>query len=170
MITNEEIRQAFAKKYGAKPVTVLGTVAAVDESAKTCDIDDDGLVMYGIRLQCVTDAAGGILCVPKKGAAALVVQIEGGDGWMLADCAEYEKIIINGGVNGGLIKINDLVGKINAIEKQVEKLKDMLANNLSPYESTFMGLMATEMTPKIGALGETLATDRKDIEDTTVTH
>ncbi len=168
MTTNEEIRQAFAKKYGAKPVTVLGTVAAVDESAKTCDIDDDGLVMYGIRLQCVTDAAGGILCVPKKGAAALVVQIEGGDGWMLADCAEYEKIIINGGVNGGLIKINDLINRLNVLEKSLNDLKQVFSTTwvVAPQD----GGAALKSAAANWAADTITETKAEDIEDTTVKH
>ncbi len=168
MTTNEEIRQAFAKKYGAKPVTVLGTVAAVDESAKTCDIDDDGLVMYGIRLQCVTDAAGGILCVPKKGAAALVVQIEGGDGWMLADCAEYEKIIINGGVNGGLIKINDLINRLNVLEKSLNDLKQVFSTTwvVAPQD----GGAALKSAAANWAADTITETKAEDIEDSTVKH
>ena len=168
MTTNEEIRQAFAKKYGAKPVTVLGTVAAVDETAKTCDIDDDGLVMYGIRLQCVTDAAGGILCVPKKGAAALVVQIEGGDGWMLADCAEYEKIIINGGGNGGLIKINDLINRLNVLEKSLNDLKQVFSTTwvVTPQD----GGAALKSAAATWAAKTITETKAEDIEDTTVTH
>ncbi len=168
MTTNEEIRQAFAKKYGAKPVTVLGTVAAVDESAKTCDIDDDGLVMYGIRLQCVTDAAGGILCVPKKGAAALVVQIEGGDGWMLADCAEYEKIIINGGGNGGLININDLINRLNVLEKSLNDLKQVFSTTwvVAPQD----GGAALKSAAANWAADTITETKAEDIEDTTVKH
>ena len=168
MTTNEEIRQAFAKKYGAKPVTVLGTVAAVDEKAKTCDIDDDGLVMYGIRLQCVTDAAGGILCVPKKGAAALVVQIEGGDGWMLADCAEYEKIIINGGVNGGLININDLINRLNVLEKSLNDLKQVFSTTwvVAPQD----GGAALKSAAANWAADTITETKAEDIEDTTVKH
>lgn len=168
MTTNEEIRQAFEKKYGAKPVTVLGTVAAVDESAKTCDIDDDGLVMYGIRLQCVTDAAGGILCVPKKGAAALVVQIEGGDGWMLADCAEYEKIIINGGVNGGLIKINDLINRLNVLEKSLNDLKQVFSTTwvVAPQD----GGAALKSAAAKWAADTITETKAEDIEDSTVKH
>lgn len=168
MTTNEEIRQAFAKKYGAKPVTVLGTVAAVDESAKTCDIDDDGLVMYGIRLQCVTDAAGGILCVPKKGAAALVVQIEGGDGWMLADCAEYEKIIINGGGNGGLIKINDLINRLNVLEKSLNDLKQVFSTTwvVAPQD----GGAALKSAAANWAADTITETKAEDIEDSTVKH
>lgn len=168
MTTNEEIRQAFAKKYGAKPVTVLGTVAAVDETAKTCDIDDDGLVMYDIRLQCVNDAAGGILCVPKKGAAALVVQIEGGDGWMLADCAEYEKIIINGGGNGGLIKINDLINRLNVLEKSLNDLKQVFSTTwvVTPQD----GGAALKSAAATWAAKTITETKAEDIEDTTVTH
>lgn len=168
MTTNEEIRQAFAKKYGAKPVTVLGTVAAVDEKAKTCDIDDDGLVMYGIRLQCVTDAAGGILCVPKKGAAALVVQIEGGDGWMLADCAEYEKIIINGGGNGGLIKINDLINRLNVLEKSLNDLKQVFSTTWVVV--TQDGGAALKSAAAKWAADTIIETKAEDIEDSTVKH
>ena len=169
MATTDELRRALQQRYGEKPVTILGTIAAVDETAKTCDIDDDGLMMYGIRLQSVTNAAAGILKVPKKGAAALAVKIEDGDGFMLLDCAEYDKIIINGGGNGGLINIESLVDKINAVEKQVEAIKDIFANQwTATYESALKTLFTTATTT--GALSETLNTSASDIEDTTVTH
>jgi len=132
MATTDELRQALQQKYGEKPVTVLGSISAVDETTKTCDLDDDGFMMYGIRLQCVTDAVSGILKVPKVGAQALAVKIEDGDGFLLLDCAEYEKIIINGGNNGGLINIESLVEKINAIEKDINNLKDVFSKSWTP--------------------------------------
>lgn len=168
MATTDELRQAFERRYGEKPVTILGTIAAVDESTKTCDLDDDGLMMYGIRLQSVTNAAAGILKVPKKGTAALAVKIEDGDGFMLLDCAEYEKIIINGGNNGGLINIESLVNKINAIEKDINALKNIFKTTwvVAPQDGG-----AALKTAAATWAGQTIAQTRTaDIEDTTVTH
>lgn len=165
MTTTNELRRAFQQKYGEKPVTILGTIAAVDENSKTCNIDDDGFMMYGIRLQSVTNAAAGILKVPKIGAQALAVKIEDGDGFMLLDCAEYDKIIFNGGTNGGLINIQRLVDKINAIEKQVEALKKIFKAWQPVYEQSLQTAIkgSNDLAPK-------LETQTKDLEDTTVTH
>lgn len=165
MTTNEQLRTALARRYGSKPVTILGTIVAVDETAKTCDIDDDGLVMYGIRLQCVTNAPAGILCIPKEGAAAIAVKIEDTDSYMLLNCAEYSKIIFNGGNNGGLINIQSLVDKINAIEKQVEALKKIFKAWQPVYEQSLQTAIkgSNDLAPK-------LETQTKDLEDTTVTH
>lgn len=168
MATTDELRQAFERRYGEKPVTILGTIAAVDETAKTCDIDDDGLMMYGIRLQSVTNAAAGILKIPKCGAAALAVKIEDGDGFLLLDCAEYEKIIINGGNNGGLINIESLVEKINAIEKDINNLKNVFSISWTPVAQD--GGAALKTAAATWASRSITETKSADIEDTTITH
>ena len=168
MATTDELRRALQQRYGEKPVTILGTIAAVDETAKTCDVDDDGLMMYGIRLQSVTNAAAGILKVPKKGAAALAVKIEDGDGFMLLDCAEYDKIVINGGGNGGLINIESLVDKINAIEKNINDLKNIFSTGWVPV--TQDGGAALKTAAATWASQSITQTQTADIEDTTVTH
>ena len=169
MTTTNELRRAFQQKYGEKPVTILGTIAAVDENSKTCNIDDDGFMMYGIRLQSVTNAAAGILKVPKIGAQALAVKIEDGDGFMLLDCAEYDKIIFNGGNNGGLINIQSLVNKINAIENDLNSLKTVFKTTWIPATSPDSGaaLKAAAAT----WAGQTISkTQTKDLEDKTITH
>ena len=168
MATTDELRRALQQRYGEKPVTILGTIAAVDETAKTCDIDDNGLTMYGIRLQSVTNAAAGILKVPKKGAAALAVKIEDGDGFMLLDCAEYDKIVINGGGNGGLINIESLVDKINAIEKDINNLKNVFKTTWTPVAQD--GGAALKTAAATWASQSITQTQTADIEDTTVTH
>lgn len=167
MTTTNELRRAFQQKYGEKPVTILGTIAAVDENSKTCNIDDDGFMMYGIRLQSVTNAAAGILKVPKIGAQALAVKIEDGDGFMLLDCAEYDKIIFNGGNNGGLINIESLVNKINAIENDLNSLKTVF-KSWTPI--TQDGGSALKTAAADWADQTITKTKTKDLEDKTITH
>ena len=167
MTTTNELRRAFQQKYGEKPVTILGTIAAVDENSKTCNIDDDGFMMYGIRLQSVTNAAAGILKVPKIGAQALAVKIEDGDGFMLLDCAEYDKIIFNGGTNGGLINIESLVNKINAIENDLNSLKTVF-KSWTPVAQD--GGSALKTAAADWADQTITKTKTKDLEDKTITH
>ena len=167
MTTTNELRRAFQQKYGEKPVTILGTISAVDENSKTCNIDDDGFMMYGIRLQSVTNAAAGILKVPKIGAQALAVKIEDGDGFMLLDCAEYDKIIFNGGNNGGLINIQSLVNKINAIENDLNSLKTVF-KSWTPVAQD--GGSALKTAAADWADQTITKTKTKDLEDKTVTH
>lgn len=167
MTTTNELRRALQQKYGEKPVTILGTIAAVDENSKTCNIDDDGFMMYGIRLQSVTNAAAGILKVPKIGAQALAVKIEDGDGFMLLDCAEYSKIIFNGGNNGGLINIQSLVNKINAIENDLNSLKTVF-KSWTPVAQD--GGSALKTAAADWADQTITKTKTKDLEDKTVTH
>lgn len=167
MTTTNELRRALQQKYGEKPVTILGTIAAVDENSKTCNIDDDGFMMYGIRLQSVTNAVAGILKVPKIGAQALAVKIEDGDDFMLLDCAEYSKIIFNGGNNGGLINIESLVNKINAIENDLNSLKTVFKSWTPVTQDGGSALKTAAAT----WAGQTISkTQTKDLEDKTVTH
>lgn len=170
MTTTNELRRALQQKYGEKPVTILGTIAAVDENSKTCNIDDDSFMMYGIRLQSVTNAAAGILKVPKIGAQALAVKIEDGDGFMLLDCAEYDKIIFNGGTNGGLINIQSLVNKINAIENDLNSLKTVFKTTWIPPTSSPDSGAALKAAAADWADQTITKTKTKDLEDKTVTH
>lgn len=165
MLTNEELREGFIRKFGSKPVTILGTVVEVHEPDNTCDLDDDGLLMCGVRLQSITDSKAGILKIPKVGAVAIAVKIEDDDGFMLLDSSEYDSIVLNGGENGGLVIVGNLVEKINAIEKQVEAFKSIFKQWVPVYESALKTSITTSAD-----LMSSLKTTIEDLENTSITH
>lgn len=132
-MTADEIRRQLREQYGKTSATILGKVKDVDEQHRTCTLDDDGLEMPGIRLQCITDKDKGICIFPKENSLALAVCVEGNEDWMIVDCSEIDKIRIDVGqsnievkdseivINGGSIgmaKTDKVTEKINALEQR----------------------------------------------------
>lgn len=178
MLTDAEIRQMLADFVGRQKPTVLGKVAAVDEQAGTCDVDDDGAVYFGVRLQCIAPNIKGIRLLPKIGTMAIALQVEDRDDWVLVSAAEYDTIKIdadtllqiNGGFNGGLAIMGVLIERINRLETA---LKDH-QHGYIPYPGGSAGPpVATTPATALAPPNITLVfnnTLRSELENTKVTH
>lgn len=115
---------------------LLITQAVVkDVSGETCTVTIGKLDVTGVRLKATSvKSDGSMLVTPKAGSAVLVGSLSGD----LRDLAvisvdEAEKveisgeIIFNGGDNGGMTLSGELVKKLNAIENDVNSLKQALS-------------------------------------------
>lgn len=179
-MTEDEIRRQLRAQFGGSNATVLGKVKEVDEPSRTCTIEDDGVEMPGIRLQCITDGSKGVAVFPKVGAQALAVSIEGNDGWMVVACSEIDKIRIDVGqsnleikdgeiaVNGGTVgmtKTDKLTEKINALEQRCNDIVTALQGviiTLAP-SGTFPLAPYFTMSP-------VTTTSQNELEDTKIKH
>jgi hypothetical protein len=114
---------------------VTAKVLEVDESAQTIKADDQ-FEIYDIRLKSIIDnKEASIIVIPKKSSyvilgrietqyfvlkvneiAKILIVLEGG----LKIEMKNDSIIINDGKLGGLIKIDDLVSKINNLEDRLK--------------------------------------------------
>lgn len=90
--SEQEIRDLLHSSLKSKPITVLASVKSVDTAKRTCSIDDDGVVMYGVRLQPITQGSAGITVYPKVGAQVLCAKIEEGDDYMLLHASDIDKV------------------------------------------------------------------------------
>ncbi len=106
--THNDIRNQLEQALKGQPVTIIGRVAKVNESDRTCDIDNDGITIYGVRLQSIVGGNGGVVVYPSVGSQALCLRIEESDSYMVVSASEVDQIIINGGQNGGLLNISSL--------------------------------------------------------------
>lgn len=106
--THNDIRTQLEQALKGQPVTIIGRVAKVNESDRTCDIDNDGITIYGVRLQSIVGGNGGVVVYPSVGSQALCLRIEESDSYMVVSASEVDQIIINGGQNGGLLNISSL--------------------------------------------------------------
>ncbi len=182
--SEQEIRDLLHSSLKSKPITVLASVKSVDTAKRTCSIDDDGVVMYGVRLQPITHGTTGITIYPKVGAQVLCAKIEEGDDYMLLHASEVDKVEVaigqssitiesdkielNGGNNDGLIKIADLTSKLNA-------LVDWCANHT--HSGVITAVSGGSGAPAVGTPGNTATPtsqpqkfDKSNYEDTAVTH
>ena len=116
MQPEQRLIQNIRKAVGPSPMTVYqGIVASVE--GITCTVTFGSLDVSGIRLrasQAENDSQ--ILMVPRTGSAVIVCSLSGD----LSDLAviavdEVERIEINGGRLGGLINIEQLTEKLNAL-------------------------------------------------------
>lgn len=109
-------------------------VVKVDEDEKTMDVKvlSDELEMYDVQL-----GTGSVVLYPKVGTMCLVGLIEGLDtDGILISATEIDKmevtagteILLNGGENGGLINIEALTDKINALVDSFNNHTHMLAS------------------------------------------
>lgn len=133
MWTEDEVRRLLAQFIGVNKPTLLATVKSVDKSENTCVIDDDGTELPGIRLRCITGENNGIVAYPKKGAYVLCVKVEDTEEWSVIKASEYESIemtieslVINGGYNGGLVKIDAMIDWMQKVYSDLQTLKTQL--------------------------------------------
>jgi hypothetical protein len=126
------IREAI-RKISSQDVfeSVLGTVTEIDQDNKTCTVKpvDDLPDLLEVRLSAVVSPESGIVAVPSIGSFVIVGQTarEQPHILMMSEIDSYQLIAndtiqFNDGENGGLVKVSDLVSKLNAIEDKVNEL------------------------------------------------
>lgn len=124
---------------GAKENELLGgkvVAGSVDESAMTCSVDimlmDEPV--EGVLLNVTESNVKGLVPIPEDNSNVWLGWIDGE--LCVLKCAKVKKVLVdvpqvlvtcndvqfNGGKNGGLIKIEDLVSKMNRLEDKVNDL------------------------------------------------
>ena len=119
---------------------MLGTVVSVDKTNNTCEVDVDGNEFGNVRLQSVVDTGRkGCRFYPAIESDVLIVPINENGDWEVRLFSEIEQVlfqigdmmfdfsanglILNGGQLGGMVKLEDLVSKINTFESDLNTLK-----------------------------------------------
>lgn len=148
MITDEEFRQglaAFIRRVSPAGSTLLAKVQSVDEGEGVCVLVDDSngseVVYPDVRLRPVVDGSEGITMYPNNDTWAVAVRIEDSEDWLLLAAGTMYKyrikvgattieltndgLVMNGGAFGGLVKLDALVSKLNAVERDLNTLKNI---------------------------------------------
>ena len=133
MDTYAEIARAIKAITGGNGGTALFTAEVKSVEGETCTVLVGELEVPDVLLTPADEGADGkLLITPKEGSQVTVADLSGGELRHLAvvHWGEVEKISLtadsielNGGDNGGLVKIEALTDKINNIEKDINKLK-----------------------------------------------
>lgn len=162
-----------------KDIEILqGKVIAVHEDSLTVDIElEPDVVRYNVRLRAVVDDDTGLYLLPAMKSYCTIAKIEGGQEHVLIKTSKLDKVILkikeqsihasadgfvfNEGKLKGLVKIDDLVSKLNALENKV--------NNLITWSSTHMHTGVTTGTgtsgTAVGVTGTLTNTTIKDLEN-----
>jgi hypothetical protein len=143
--------------------TIVCTVKEVNNTLCVCEpIDQDLPDIANVRL-CAEEEDAVILPVPKIGSQVIVVDTLDGGGY-IAMFGELQSIYLRGDQYGGLIKIEKLVERINAIENKISGI--IQGFNLHTHTETG-GATSTPISVLNDNLG---TTNRSDLENTNVKH
>ncbi len=109
------------ERVSTKPV--IAEVIEVNGHLCDCDPIDDSGTLFDVRLQTSDDS--GVLIVPKVGSKVIVTMVNTTLGYV--SCyGEVEEIIFLNGDNGGVVKVSDLVTKLNNLENDINNLKSLI--------------------------------------------
>lgn len=144
-------------------------VSIQDDTTCTVKLEDD-LQLSDVRLRSVVNSEkSGIVITPAVGSVVLVADLSGGKLSSMAVImySEIDKIEINGGKNGGLINIEDLVSHINTIEDDINNLKTAMSG-WTPTPKDGGAALKGAVTSWAGQ--SITKTKKSDIEDDKIKH
>lgn len=163
------IRNSIRNMVGETKGQSLFTAKVLSTDGETCCVDADGLVWSDVQLRAVVNGEeSGILITPKTGSYVTVADLSGDlTQIVVVGFSEVESIKINGGHNGGLINIEDLVKRLNYIEDKIGALMDIF-NDWPVTPEDGGAALKSALFPWY--TGQIKKTRRADIEDEKVKH
>lgn len=177
MDTYAEIARAIKAITGGNGGTALFTAEVKSVEGETCTVLVGELEVPDVLLTPADEGADGkLLITPKEGSQVTVADLSGGELRHLAvvHWGEVEKISLtadsielNGGDNGGLVKIEALTDKINNIEKDINKLKQAITTWVPVPQD---GGASLKDGVASWAAQQLVQTQVSDLEDDKITH
>ena len=177
MDTYAEIARAIKAMTGGNGGTALFTAEVKSVEGETCTVLIGELEVPDVLLTPADEGADGKLVItPKVGGQVTVADLSGGELRQLAvvHWGEVEKISLtadsielNGGDNGGLVKIEALTDKINNIEKEINKLKQVFTTWVPVPQDGGSSLKSGVAS---WAAQQLVQTQVSDLEDDKITH
>lgn len=184
MNNSSSIRKLMCEIVGTDRQRISFRLMEVESvNGNLCDAKIGDLVIPNIRLSSTLDGTDkGIIITPAIGSVILVADLSNGELRELAvmGYSEVESVKINigdsqlnitdnlielnGGSNNGLVKIAELVKKLNNLENDINALKKAFSGWTPVYEA---GLKTATTSWATQSLTATL---QFDLEDTTITH
>lgn len=110
---------------------VVCTVKSFDSTENTCyclPINGDADI-FGVRV--ISDNKKGFLLIPKVGSVVIVSFLDNALPF-ISMFSEVDKIEINGSNYEGIVKVNELVTKINSLENLINNILTTLKNTTIP--------------------------------------
>jgi hypothetical protein len=123
------------KKVNRASVVVEATVISVDESAFTCDVSVGDSVSsstyYDVPLRVLVSQQASVVEIPEINTKCVICFRDSNIGrpqiLMIHKALKIlvlcDQIIFNNGTLGGMVKVNDLVTRLNTIEQDINTLK-----------------------------------------------
>lgn len=147
-----------------------GEVTATD--GVTCSVRIGDAELEGIRLRAsLSDNDRQILVVPKVGSAVVLGCITGDlNNMVVLQVDEIESITINGGEQGGLVKIQELTDRLNELVEMFNSHTHTIATGGIQVEGTAVKQTNTAPITVPAITSKASRFDADDYEDDTITH
>lgn len=182
-MSNRTIITAVQKMAGTflkdNVLYAYGTVISVDDSNETCEVllntGEQQSLIPNVKLQ--AGIGDGLLLIPKEGSEVIVCYSSKDyvpPYIVLTSDIEFvylvasNTITLNDGTYGGLVKVVDLVTKLNNIENDINKLKQAFLA-WTPVPNDGGAALKTSLNATYPSTALTL-TNRNDIENTKINH
>jgi hypothetical protein len=152
-------------------ISAVFTAQVTAVNSNTCEVlVDDNTMLTDVRLLAVINSeTSNMLVTPKVGSYVLITDLSGGklNDLAVLQFSEIEKITINGGELGGLVKIKELTEKLNALENDLNALKQVFSTWV-PVTQDGGAALRTAATTWYGQ--SITVTTQQEIEDDKITH
>ena len=145
-----------------------GIVKEVDDIF--CTVTIGGIDIPEVRLRASESADDDtqMLVCPKVGSAVILGSLSGDLAELVVlSVDKVDHIIVNGGKFGGLIKIEELVTRLNNLEKDINNLKTIFSSWVPVLQD---GGTALKTASSSWATSQLTPTKVSDIEDNKITH
>ena len=159
----------YLSGIGGKGIAIIqGIVKSV--SGKLCEVEIGNIVIPDVRLRASElDDGGEMLVTPKEGSAVIVGSLSGDLSQLVVLQVDHiDSIVINGGELGGLINIEQLTEKLNAIEDDINSLKTAMGTSwvVAPQD----GGAALKTAISTWASQQLTRSEKSDYEDEKIKH
>lgn len=126
MDSYRQLAQHLSGLKARKASLYQGFVKSVE--GKTCTVQIDGLDVPDVRLRAsTTDEESEIILVPAVGSAVIVGALSDDFGQLvILSVDKVDTITVHGGKQGGLVLAPSLVEKLNALEDDINNLKQAI--------------------------------------------
>ena len=115
MSAENDIRQNLRTIVGSAPIaTYAAKVTAVNGAECSVVRIADDMAIDEVKLNATCTDGRGIVIHPTVGSIVLITSIDGVQ-WFVSMFEQIDTIVINGGQNDGLVKINELTAKLNEL-------------------------------------------------------
>jgi hypothetical protein len=145
------------REYFKAPVQVFpATVTAVNTDELTCTVKPvEGPEIFDVRLKAGIDQVkDGLVEIPANNSSVLVGLIGNEmNTCFIMRCSQVQEVVMFGGTFGGLIKISELVSKLNNLENKVNTIISWGGSVSPPLVTTAL-----------------VTTNRNELENTKVKH
>lgn len=140
----------------------IGKVLSVNGALCEVELLDTGATVDA-RLRAADDGqTNGLLIVPAESSTVIVARFSNALGWAVIFFSEVDSVQFRNPDFGGLVKVETLTERLNALENGMNTLQNLLKTHVHPSNGA--------PSPTLAALANIEVTQREILENKQVTH